>query len=237
VTTVDDIVRKATEVTFNKPLVTNVFRSVLVEAIVAAALSDWDWCSRDYASCDFRHPDSTRLEVKQSAARQTWFAGHASRASWDIRPRAGYWGEDRVGPPAGPVCARLRSCASSGCQQEGGPQGPAPMVVLCRRGMRLAEDEQHLRGRRCEPHQSGHLRRTGAPRQSTANLYSQIKAQRAIRVFKQEFAVMNAEIWSGLAFKHCRAMARPSDGWPAWLDNGGRQSIAVGWMIYSNLVG
>ena len=100
-TTVDDIVRKATEVTFNKPLVTNVFRSVLVEAIVAAALSDWDWCSRDYASCDFRHPDSTRLEVKQSAARQTWLAGHASRASWDIRPRTGYWGKNGWVPRPG----------------------------------------------------------------------------------------------------------------------------------------
>jgi hypothetical protein len=94
VITVDDIVRKATEVTFDKPLVTNVFRSVLVEAIVAAALPDWDWCSRDYASCDFRHRDSTRLEVKQSAARQTWFAGRATRASWDIRPRTGYWGKN-----------------------------------------------------------------------------------------------------------------------------------------------
>lgn len=90
---VDDIVRKATEVTFDKPLVTNVFRSVLVEAIVAAALPEWDWCSRDYASWDFRHRDSTRLEVKQSAARQTWFAGQGSRASWDIRPRTGYWGK------------------------------------------------------------------------------------------------------------------------------------------------
>ena len=91
--TVDEVVRKAAEVTFDSRLVTNVFRSVIVEAMVAAALPEWEWCSRDYASCDFRHPDSTRLEVKQSAARQTWFAGHASRASWDIRPRTGYWGK------------------------------------------------------------------------------------------------------------------------------------------------
>jgi hypothetical protein len=94
VTTIDDIVRKATEVTFDKRLVTNVFRSVLVEAIVAAALPDWIWCSSDYASWDFRHRDSTRLEVKQSAARQTWFAGRASPALWDIRPRTGYWGRN-----------------------------------------------------------------------------------------------------------------------------------------------
>jgi hypothetical protein len=94
VTTIDDVVRRATEVTFDKCLVTNVFRSVLVEAIVAAALPDWNWCSSDYASWDFRHRDSTRLEVKQSAARQTWFAGRASPALWDIRPRTGYWGKN-----------------------------------------------------------------------------------------------------------------------------------------------
>lgn len=94
VTTVDDIVRKASEVTFDRPLVTNVFRAVIAEAIVAAALPDWNWCSGDYASCDFRHRDSTRLEVKQSAARQTWYAERASRPSWDIRPRTGYWGRN-----------------------------------------------------------------------------------------------------------------------------------------------
>jgi hypothetical protein len=99
VTTVDDIVGTATEVTFNKPLVTNVFRSVLVEAIVAAALPDWDWCSSDYASWDFQHRDRTRLEVKQSAARQTWFTGRASSASWDVAPRTGYWKPTASGGP------------------------------------------------------------------------------------------------------------------------------------------
>jgi hypothetical protein len=94
VITIDEVVRKAAEVTFANRLVTNVFRSIIVEAMVATALPEWEWCSRDYASCDFRHPDSTRLEVKQSAARQTWFAGRASRASWDIRPRTGYWGRN-----------------------------------------------------------------------------------------------------------------------------------------------
>lgn len=93
-TTIDNIVRAASKVTFDKPLVTNVFRAVIVEAIVAAALPEWNWCSGDYASCDFRHPDSTRVEVKQSAARQTWYAGRASQATWDIRPRTGYWGRN-----------------------------------------------------------------------------------------------------------------------------------------------
>lgn len=89
--TMAEVVQRATSATFDRPIVINVFRSVLVEAIVAAALPEWDWCSGDYASHDFAHPDGTRLEVKQSAARQTWFTGRPSPAAWDIRARRGYW--------------------------------------------------------------------------------------------------------------------------------------------------
>lgn len=85
------VVKKASEFAFGRPLVMNVLRSIIVEAIVSEALPDWEWCAHDYASYDFRHADGTRLEVKQSAARQTWSVGRHSRASWDIRPRTGYW--------------------------------------------------------------------------------------------------------------------------------------------------
>lgn len=87
------VVEKASAFAFGRPLVMNVLRSIIVEAIVSEALPDWEWCSHDYAAYDFRHSDGTRLEVKQSAARQTWSSPRHSRASWDIRPRTGYWKE------------------------------------------------------------------------------------------------------------------------------------------------
>lgn len=90
--TATDIAGAAASVIFGKPLVTNVYRSVVVEAIVAAALPDWEWCSADYASCDFRRSDGIRLEVKQSALRQSW-GNKLARPGWDIAPRTGYWTE------------------------------------------------------------------------------------------------------------------------------------------------
>lgn len=89
-----DIVEDARDAAFNKPLVTNVFRAVIAEAIVARALPHWQWMSADYASCDFVHSDGRRLEVKQSAARQSWSTSKPSRASWDIAARTGRWSED-----------------------------------------------------------------------------------------------------------------------------------------------
>jgi hypothetical protein len=89
----DQIVSRAAEAAFGKPLITNVLRSIIVETFVAAALPDeWDWCAADYAPCDFRHRDGIRLEVKQSAALQSWAsAGRVSRSIFDIAPRTGQW--------------------------------------------------------------------------------------------------------------------------------------------------
>ncbi|MBU2533349.1 MAG: hypothetical protein KKB37_11450 [Alphaproteobacteria bacterium] len=92
---IEKIVARASQALFSKPLVTNVYRSVIAEAIVADALGDWEWCSADYASCDFTHRDGRRLEVKQSAYRQTWTTDRLSRPSWDVAARTGYW-EDGV---------------------------------------------------------------------------------------------------------------------------------------------
>ena len=68
----------------------NVLCSLLVESMVDLALAshDWTWCSTDFAPYDFRHADGTRLEVKQSAALQSWSnGGLLSRASFDIGTR------------------------------------------------------------------------------------------------------------------------------------------------------
>lgn len=91
----DDVIAAASGAIFGKPLVTNVYRSVIVEAMIARALNEWTWCSADYAEHDFVHADGTRLEVKQSAMKQTWVAKGAPRPSWDIAPRKQVWRDDR----------------------------------------------------------------------------------------------------------------------------------------------
>lgn len=87
----EKIVARASDALFGHPLITNVHRAVLVEAMIAEALPDWSWCARDYASWDFQHPDGLRLEVKQSAFKQSWTSEKPSRPQWDIRQRTGFW--------------------------------------------------------------------------------------------------------------------------------------------------
>jgi hypothetical protein len=90
--TASQIVSLAAETMFGRPLVTNVARAILVEAMVATALQpDWTWCSADYMAFDFLHPNGCRLEVKQTAAKQTWPQKQASRPQWDVRARTGRW--------------------------------------------------------------------------------------------------------------------------------------------------
>lgn len=78
---------------FGRPLITNVHRGQIVEAIVACALQpEWSWCAADYSSWDFERADGTRLEVKQSAARQSWATSDKpSACSFDIAARKGRW--------------------------------------------------------------------------------------------------------------------------------------------------
>jgi hypothetical protein len=95
--TVEEIVERASAELFKRKLLTNIHRAVIVEAIVAAALEpEWQWCSADYASCDFRRGD-VRLEVKQSASLQSWNAStlKPSKCAFDIAERTGEW-EDGV---------------------------------------------------------------------------------------------------------------------------------------------
>lgn len=87
----DEIIASASAAIFGKPLVTNVYRSVIVEAMVAAGIPDWRWCSADYAEHDFIHSDGARLEVKQSAAKQTWVTEGEPKPSWDIAARKQVW--------------------------------------------------------------------------------------------------------------------------------------------------
>lgn len=91
--TIAAIVDRLNAEAFGKPLVTNSLRSMVVEAMLAMALpAGWRWCGADWAGWDLEHQDGTRLEVKQSAARQTWPAPkHSSSPVFDIRQRSGWW--------------------------------------------------------------------------------------------------------------------------------------------------
>ena len=86
---------------FGSKLVTNVFRGLVAEAIVASALCDeWKWCSEDYYPYDFIHKNGTRLEVKQSAACQSWTSTAPFAPRWDIGARKGFYeGEKFIAQP------------------------------------------------------------------------------------------------------------------------------------------
>ncbi|GLT01135.1 hypothetical protein GCM10007897_25260 [Sphingobium jiangsuense] len=86
------MIAKVSQVAFGKPLVTNVLRGHVAEAIIALALEpEWRWSSADYAGWDFERSDGLRLEVKQSAAMQSWSTGKPSKAIFDVAARTGYW--------------------------------------------------------------------------------------------------------------------------------------------------
>lgn len=77
---------------FDAPLVNNAFRGTLVEAMLAQVLEpEWQWCSADWASHDFESAAGMKLEVKQSAALQSWHEPGVSpnRGRFDIKARTG----------------------------------------------------------------------------------------------------------------------------------------------------
>jgi hypothetical protein len=93
--TKDEVVALASDALFGRPLVTNVYRSVIAETLIASALRDWRWCSGDFEAFDFIHPSGRKLEVKQSALRQSWSSTAEPKPSWDIKPRVAEWTAER----------------------------------------------------------------------------------------------------------------------------------------------
>jgi hypothetical protein len=89
----EEIAAAASQLAFGKKVVQNDLRALVVEVIVHYGLKpDWRHCSEDWNGWDFEHKDGTRLEVKQSAAQQTWAAPRSKPSlRFDIRERSGYW--------------------------------------------------------------------------------------------------------------------------------------------------
>lgn len=82
---------------YDRPVMSNLIRPHYVEFMIGAALgSAWTVVSADWAGWDLEHAGGARIEVKQSAALQTWTGrqslnGRTTRGSFDVRRRTGYW--------------------------------------------------------------------------------------------------------------------------------------------------
>jgi hypothetical protein len=89
----DQIRAKVSARAFGNPVIQNDFRGLVAETIAESALEPtWRCCSGDWLGWDFEHLDGSKLEVKQSAARQTWTAPkRPSPPTFDIRPRSGFY--------------------------------------------------------------------------------------------------------------------------------------------------
>lgn len=92
------IVARLTRRLFGSPILQNNVRGEVVEEIVASALEpEWQHCSGDWGPCDFQHPGSgLRIQVKQSAARQSWDAGEVAREKvrFSIAEKSGRYEDD-----------------------------------------------------------------------------------------------------------------------------------------------
>ena len=86
---------------FDQRVMNNVHRSDYVECLVALALGPDCWApwerGWDWAPWDCELESGARLEIKQSAARQSWdreARAPARAPRFDIAPRTGYWAQD-----------------------------------------------------------------------------------------------------------------------------------------------
>jgi len=79
---------------FDEPLIQNQYRSAFVEAMIEPYLvrHGWRYVGDNWAGWDFQHEFGTRLEIKQSAAWQTWDP-FKQRAS-GLPPKSGPGGFD-----------------------------------------------------------------------------------------------------------------------------------------------
>lgn len=93
----DRIVAQLVSRIYQRPLIENAYRGDYMEYMVALALGETWRLTPPWVSWDLEHGSSrTRVEVKQSAARQTWTEPpvakeHPRRPRFDITPQKGYY--------------------------------------------------------------------------------------------------------------------------------------------------
>jgi hypothetical protein len=91
--TAKEIRDAASSLAFGEPIIQNHLRALVVEAIIDFALKPtWRHCSGNWNGWDFEHQSGARLEVKQSALRQSWTQpATPGEMRFDIAPRTGYF--------------------------------------------------------------------------------------------------------------------------------------------------
>ena len=81
---------------FDQRLIQNQFRSLFIEMMLEPflAASGWRYVGDNWGGWDFERGEQ-RLEVKQSAAHQTWAPLNKTpfRGTFDIAARTGYWAD------------------------------------------------------------------------------------------------------------------------------------------------
>lgn len=79
---------------YGQPLIANVYRGDYVEGLILCALGQWWKQSFEWGSWDLENAAGVRLEVKQSAALQSWYKQTGvkkSSPSFSITPKTGYY--------------------------------------------------------------------------------------------------------------------------------------------------
>jgi hypothetical protein len=93
----NEIALRLAERLFDRPIIQNQYRSAFVEAMLEPVLAGSQWCyaGDGWSGWDFQRTDGARLEVKQSAAIQTWSEKRniITKGAFDIASRTGYFSE------------------------------------------------------------------------------------------------------------------------------------------------
>jgi hypothetical protein len=97
--TLSPLVLRLAERWFGHRIVRNDIRGELVEEIVGMALEpEWVLCGGDWAACDLkRRRDGLRIQVKQSAALQSWTApgNRKPKPCYSIAQKTGRWEDSK----------------------------------------------------------------------------------------------------------------------------------------------
>lgn len=96
---VDSVIAELARDLLDRPVMSNLARPLYVERLVTRALLPaWRHVGSDWAGWELESEAGVRLEVKQSAARQTWtdqsaHLGKPTKAVFDIAHRTGHWAD------------------------------------------------------------------------------------------------------------------------------------------------
>jgi hypothetical protein len=95
--TMNEIALRLAAKIFDQPLIANQYRSAFIEAMIEPYLAPHGWTYKGdgWSGWDFERTDGCRLELKQSAAKQTWSQPRSAqtRGAFDIAARKGYFYE------------------------------------------------------------------------------------------------------------------------------------------------